>query len=122
VSLTPSRPLPERPSLEQLRKQAREHLDTLRAPDPTVKLVAAQHASAREVRLRELAEARTPRRVGSGDTPQPINSRWRAATSLMSHDRTDLSRDYPCAGESFIRFVMDRGAPKVGTIPSRWQR
>ena len=48
MSLTPSRHLPERPSLEQLRKQAREHLDTLRAADPAVKLAAAQHALARE--------------------------------------------------------------------------
>ena len=63
MSLTPSRHLPERPSLEQLRKQAREHLDTLRAADPAVKLAAAQHALAREYRLRELADARTPRRV-----------------------------------------------------------
>ena len=48
MSLTPSRHLPERPSLEQLRKQAREHLDTLRAADPAVTLAAAQHALARE--------------------------------------------------------------------------
>jgi ankyrin repeat protein len=48
VSPTPSRHLPERPSLEQLRKQAREHLDTLRVADPAVKLAAAQHALARE--------------------------------------------------------------------------
>ena len=48
MSLTPSRHLPERPSLEQLRKQARERLVTLRAGDPAVKLAAAQHALARE--------------------------------------------------------------------------
>lgn len=42
------RRLPERPSLEQLRKQAKEHLDTLRAADPSVTLSAAQHALARE--------------------------------------------------------------------------
>jgi ankyrin repeat protein len=44
----PSRRLPERPSLEQLRKQAKEHLATLRAADPSVNLAAAQHALARE--------------------------------------------------------------------------
>ena len=44
----PSRRLPERPSLEQLRKQAKEHLDSLRAADPSVNLAAAQHALARE--------------------------------------------------------------------------
>jgi ankyrin repeat protein len=42
------RRLPERPSLEQLRKQAKEHLDTLRAADPSVNLASAQHALARE--------------------------------------------------------------------------
>ena len=47
MSVPPRRHLPERPSLEQLRKQAREHLDTLRATDPSVNLAAAQHALAR---------------------------------------------------------------------------
>jgi ankyrin repeat protein len=44
----PPRRLPERPSIEQLRKQAKEHHDTLRATDPSVSLSAAQHALARE--------------------------------------------------------------------------
>jgi ankyrin repeat protein len=44
---TPKR-LPDRPSLEQLRKQARERLDTLRAADPSMKLASAQHAIAQE--------------------------------------------------------------------------
>jgi ankyrin repeat protein len=48
VSVPPLRRLPPRPSLEQLRKQAKEHLDTLRAADPSVALAAAQHALARE--------------------------------------------------------------------------
>ena len=48
MSVPPRRRLPERPSLEQLRKQAKEHLDTLRAADPSVNLAAAQHALARE--------------------------------------------------------------------------
>src|SRR4029450_13730742 len=47
-SVPPHRSLPERPSLEQLRKQVKEHLDTLRAADPSVSLSAAQHALARE--------------------------------------------------------------------------
>ena len=47
MSVSPRR-LPDRPSLEQLRKQAREHLETLRAADPSVNLAAAQHALARE--------------------------------------------------------------------------
>ena len=40
--------LPERASLEQLRKQAKEHLATLRAADPAAKLADAQYALARE--------------------------------------------------------------------------
>jgi ankyrin repeat protein len=48
MSVPRRRHLPERPSLEQLRKQAKEHLDTLRAGDPAVNLAAAQHALARE--------------------------------------------------------------------------
>jgi hypothetical protein len=42
------RRLPERPSLEQLRKQAREHHHALRAADPSVSLATAQHALALE--------------------------------------------------------------------------
>ena len=48
MPMPPLRRLPERPSLEQLRKQAKEHLDTLRAVDPSATLSAAQHALARE--------------------------------------------------------------------------
>ena len=48
MSVLPHRRLPERPSLEQLRKQAKEYLDTLRAGDPSTSLAAAQHALARE--------------------------------------------------------------------------
>jgi Ankyrin repeat len=48
MPVPPLRRLPERPSLEQLRKQAKEHLDTLRAADPSATLSAAQHALARE--------------------------------------------------------------------------
>jgi len=44
----PSRRLPQRPSLEQLRKQAKEHLEILRVADQSVTLAAAQHALARE--------------------------------------------------------------------------
>jgi ankyrin repeat protein len=45
---SPERRLPERPSLEQLRKQAKEHLHTLRAADPSATLSIAQHALARQ--------------------------------------------------------------------------
>ena len=48
MSASSSRRLPERPSLEQLRKQAKEHLDTLRAADPSARLADAQHELADE--------------------------------------------------------------------------
>jgi ankyrin repeat protein len=48
MSVPSRRRLPERPSLEQLRKQAKEHLDTLRAANPSIKLAEAQHALALE--------------------------------------------------------------------------
>jgi hypothetical protein len=43
-----SRDLPERPSLDHLRKQAELLLRELRRRDPDAKLTAAQHALARE--------------------------------------------------------------------------
>src|SRR5687768_830744 len=42
------RHLPDRPSLEQLRKQAKEYLAELRATDPSAGLAGAQHALARD--------------------------------------------------------------------------
>ena len=48
MSVPPHRRLPDRPSLEQLRKQAKEHLDVLRAADASANLAAAQHVLARQ--------------------------------------------------------------------------
>jgi ankyrin repeat protein len=48
MPVPPVRRLPNRPSLEQLRKQAKEHLAALRAADPSASLATAQHALARE--------------------------------------------------------------------------
>ena len=48
MSVPSPRRLPDRPSLEQLRKQAKEHLRTLRTADPSATLSTAQHALARE--------------------------------------------------------------------------
>src|SRR4051812_14639884 len=48
MSVSHRRRLPARPSLEQLRKQAKEHLDTLRVADPSIGLAAAQHALAHD--------------------------------------------------------------------------
>jgi ankyrin repeat protein len=81
VSLTPSRLLPQRPSLEQLRKQAREHLDTLRAADPAVKLAAAQHALAREYGFESW-----PKLVHHVDALQPASRMLRPA-ALQSDDK-----------------------------------
>jgi Ankyrin repeats (3 copies) len=68
MSVPPRRHLPERRSLEQLRKQAREHLDTLRASDPSVKLAAAQHALAREYGFESW-----PKLVHHVESMQPAN-------------------------------------------------
>jgi hypothetical protein len=68
VSVPPRR-LPERPSLEELRKQAREHLATLRATDPAVNLTAAQHALAREYGFE-----RWPKLVHHVESMQPAKS------------------------------------------------
>ena len=40
--------LPARPSLEHLRKQAKERLEALRTADPSTRLAEAQHTLARE--------------------------------------------------------------------------
>jgi ankyrin repeat protein len=68
MSVSPRRHLPERPSLEQLRKQAREHLNTLRAADRSVSLAAAQHALAREYGFESW-----PKLVDHVESMQPAN-------------------------------------------------
>jgi ankyrin repeat protein len=68
MSATPHRRLPERPSLEQLRKQAKDYLDTLRADDPSVTLSVAQHALAREYGFDSWAKL-----VHHVDAMQPAN-------------------------------------------------
>ena len=68
MSVPPRRHLPERPSLEQLRKQAKEHLHTLRAADPSVNLAAAQHALAREYGFESW-----PKLVHHVESMQPAN-------------------------------------------------
>ena len=77
----PPRRLPERPSLEQLRKQAREHLTTLRAGDPSVKLAAAQHALAREYGFDSW-----PKLVHHVETVHPAN-RMRQPAELKSDQK-----------------------------------
>ena len=73
--------LPERPSLEQLRKQAKEHLDTLRADDPSVNLAAAQHALAREYGFESW-----PKLVHPVESMQPANRMLRPA-ALKSEEK-----------------------------------
>jgi len=68
MSIPSPRRLPDRPSLEQLRKQAKEHLDTLRTVDPSVNLAAAQHALAREYGFESW-----PRLVHHVESMQPAN-------------------------------------------------
>ena len=68
MSVPSPRRLPDRPSLEQLRKQAKEHLDTLRTADPSVNLAAAQHALAREYGFESW-----PKLVHHVESMQPAN-------------------------------------------------
>jgi len=68
MSASPHRRLPERPSLEQLRKQAKDLLDTLRAADPSATLSNAQHALAREYGF-----ASWPKLVHHVEFVQPAN-------------------------------------------------
>jgi hypothetical protein len=91
VSLPPSRHLPDRPSLEQLGKRAREHLDTLRAADPAVKLAAAQHALAREYGFESW-----PRLVYTAIAGRPHSGFERAAHAAAPlSTRTDSIRSGP---------------------------
>ena len=81
MSVPPRRRLPERPSLEQLRKQAKEHLDTLRAADPSVNLAAAQHALAREYGFESW-----PKLVHHVESMQPANRMLQPA-ALKSEEK-----------------------------------
>jgi ankyrin repeat protein len=81
VSVHPHRRLPDRPSLEQLRKQAKEHLDTLRAADPSVNLAAAQHALARDYGFESW-----PKLVHHVESLQPAN-RMRQPAALKSDQK-----------------------------------
>ena len=77
----PPRHLPERPSLEQLRKQAKEHLDALRATDPSVNLAAAQHALAREYGFESW-----PKLVHHVESMPPVHAMLRPA-ALKSEEK-----------------------------------
>jgi hypothetical protein len=93
----PSRRLPERPSLEQLRKQAKEHLATLRAADPSVNLAAAQHALAREYGFESWPKLGAPR-------SNPCSRPTHAATSRAEiRSKTSCGRQdaAPMCGRSF---------------------
>src|SRR5687768_4890407 len=74
------RRLPERPSLEQLRKQAKEHLETLRAADPSLSLAAAQHALAREYGFESW-----PKLVHHVESMQPANRMLQPAELKSDH-------------------------------------
>src|SRR6187402_1011855 len=81
MSVPPVRHLPERPSLEQLRKQAKEYLDTLRATDPSAILATAQHALAREYGFDSW-----PKLVHHVETVHPAN-RMRQPAELKSDQK-----------------------------------
>jgi hypothetical protein len=75
-----SRDLPPRPSLDHLKKQAKELLQTLKQRDPDTRLAKAQHAVAREYgfaswpRLKAHVESQTA-------APNPFVGKWTADLS-----------------------------------------
>ena len=80
MSASAERRLPDRPSLEQLRKQAKEHLDTLRAADPSATLAIAQHALAREYGFDSW-----PKLVHHVESLQPANRMLQPAALKSDH-------------------------------------
>ena len=107
MSVPPRRRLPERPSLEQLRKQAKEHLDTLRAADPSVKLAAAQHALAREYGFESW-----PKLVHHVESMQPAQPH--AATR-----RAEIRSKTPVVARTRHRCVGAHSGLRVGRSRSR---
>src|SRR4029453_8516627 len=83
VMSVPPRRLAERPSLEQLRKQAKEHLDTLRAADPSVNLATAKHTLAREYGFESW-----PKLVHHVESMQPANRMLQPAELKSDHKLT----------------------------------
>jgi hypothetical protein len=75
-----SRDLPPRPSLDHLKKQAKELLQTLKQRDPDTRLAEAQHALAREYRF-----ASWPRLKAHVESqtvaPNPFVGKWTADLS-----------------------------------------
>jgi hypothetical protein len=90
MSVSARRHLPERPSLEQLRKRARDHLNTLRAADPSVKL-AAQQALAREYGLESW-----PKLAHHVESIQPANRMLQRADPLR------LTAERRCSDSWFV--------------------
>ena len=98
----PPIPLPDDPSIEQLRKQARELRDELRCDDPTVKLSAAQRLIAR--------------RYGFASWPKLVHHLEVVTRYTWRPDTTTADAS---PGDEFLRFACltysDDG-------PERWQR
>ena len=140
MSVPPRRHLPERPSLEQLRKQAREHLHALRAANPSVNLAAAQHALAREYGFESW-----PKLVHHVESMQPATRMlqpvelksdqklmwsqgrgtdvWALIQACASGDlnavRALIARD-PSLARSHYKFLLRHGAPKSLPDDPEW--
>jgi hypothetical protein len=96
MSASHQRRLPERPSLEQLRKQAKEHLDALRAADPSATLSLAQHALAREYGFDSW-----PHLVRHIESQQPANRMLQPAALKSDQKLLWSPAEAPTCGRSF---------------------
>jgi hypothetical protein len=116
----PSYELPDRVSLEYLRKSAKDRLREMRATDPDVRLAAAQLAIAREhgfTSWRAL-KAEVDRRT----TPSMEAFGAACASGDVGAIRTLLDRDLYCSidGSAFLSASCAAPAPSEKSWSSKW--
>jgi uncharacterized glyoxalase superfamily protein PhnB len=127
VSMPPSR-LPARPSLEHLRKLAKERLAALRAVDPSARLADAQFALAREYGFESWPKlvhhvsaidpkasepritAPTSRYLGTRDVARAVKF-WRDVLGFEVRGSTADGATELVSGEAYIRLDQSDEAP-----------
>lgn len=89
-----SRNLPARPSLEYLKKEAKELLDDLQRRDPVARLADAQHALAREYGFASWPKlkAHVESASGAGSLPHPLAGRWIADVARSKRHPANMFR------------------------------
>lgn len=71
-----SRDLPARPSLEFLKKEAKNHLDQLRTSDPSAQLADAQHTLARDYGFASWPKLKAHVESLAAEVPSAIAGNW----------------------------------------------